>query len=135
MAIKVGEIINGTVTGITNFGAFVKIGDNETGLVHISEVSHDYVNDIKEVLKVGQAIKVKVIDVDGNGKISLSIRQAVKKAFRKPDEIDWTKADKKQKSLSFEDKVSMFLKDSNERQDGMKNKLKEVRKSKKTKRG
>ena len=60
MAIEVGQKVTGKVTGITNFGAFVDLGDNQTGLVHISEVSDKYVKDIHDVLTVGDEVTVKV---------------------------------------------------------------------------
>lgn len=75
MQIEVGTILEGKVTGIAAFGAFVELNGEKTGLVHISEVSSEYVNDVKDHLKEGQVVKVKVIGMD-NGKISLSIKQA-----------------------------------------------------------
>ncbi len=77
MEFNVGTILEGKVTSITKFGAFVSLPGNKTGLVHISEVAHTYVNDINEYLKVGQEVKVKVIGIDQNGKINLSIKKAV----------------------------------------------------------
>ena len=74
MAIEVGNIIDGTVSGITKFGVFVDLGEKQTGLVHISEVAHGYVEDINAVLKVEDPVKVKVLSIEGN-KIGLSIRQ------------------------------------------------------------
>lgn len=120
MPVKVGNVVEGTVTGITNFGAFVQLPEGETGLVHISEVSDDYVKDINNYLKKNQKVKVKVLSVE-KGKISLSIRQAKPKT-NQPTEIDWqkNKSDNKQKRMSFEDKISKFLKDSSERQDQIK---------------
>mgnify|MGYP004601579643 CR=1 FL=1 len=76
MAIEVGEKVSGKVSGITNFGAFVDLGDHKTGLVHISEVSDGFVKDIHDILKVGDEVTVKVLKVDGDNKISLSIRKA-----------------------------------------------------------
>lgn len=81
MQIAVGSICEGKVTGITKFGAFVDIGDGQTGMVHISEVAQSYVNEIKDHLKLEQVVKVKVIGISEDGKISLSI----KKAMPKPD--------------------------------------------------
>ena len=72
MAIEVGNIIDGTVSGITKFGVFVDLGEKQTGLVHISEVAHGYVEDINAVLKVEDPVKVKVLSIEGN-KIGLSI--------------------------------------------------------------
>jgi len=130
MAIKVGEVVSGTITGITNFGAFVKINDQQTGLVHISEVSHDYVSNIKDYLKEGQKVQVKIVEIDPKGKISLSIRQAKKKSAKMPEVVDLNARNKQPRNISFEDKISMFLKESNERQDGSKLKQKEGRKRK-----
>lgn len=73
--IEVGSVINGKVTGIQPYGAFVSLDENTQGLVHISEITHGFVKDINEHLKVGDEVKVKVLSVDeGAGKIGLSIR-------------------------------------------------------------
>ncbi|MCY9807579.1 S1 domain-containing RNA-binding protein [Lentilactobacillus senioris] len=78
MAIEVGAKVTGKVSGITNFGAFIDLGDHQTGLVHISEVSDGFVKDIHDVLSVGDEVTVKVLKAENN-KISLSIRKAVGK--------------------------------------------------------
>ena len=75
MQLEVGSIVEGKVTGITGFGAFVEVDKGQTGLVHISEVASEYVKDIKEHLKLNQEVKVKVISLEIN-KICLSIKQA-----------------------------------------------------------
>ncbi len=75
MAVEIGKIYEGKVTGITKFGAFVEIDKGTSGLVHISEVSNSFVNDINDILKIGDDVKVKVIKVNENGKISMSIKQ------------------------------------------------------------
>ncbi len=116
MPVTVGKVVEGTVTGITNFGAFVQLPEGKTGLVHISEISDDYVEKVSDYLKKNEKVKVKVLSIDKEGKISLSIRQAKPKNTN-PVEIDWGKTDEKQKRLSFEDKLSQFMKESNERQD------------------
>ena len=69
MSIEVGEKVNGKVSGITNFGAFVDLGDKKTGLVHISEVSNNFVKDIHDVLTVGDKVTVKVLSVGEDSKI------------------------------------------------------------------
>ncbi|MEG1993965.1 MAG: S1 RNA-binding domain-containing protein [Oscillospiraceae bacterium] len=79
MQIAVGSICEGKVTGITKFGAFVDLGDGQTGMVHISEVAQSYVNEIKDHLQLEQVVKVKVISVSEDGKISLSIKKAMPK--------------------------------------------------------
>lgn len=73
----VGKIYEGKVTGITKFGAFVEIESGVTGMVHISEVANTFVNDIKDHLTEGQQVKVKVLSVSEEGKISLSIKKAL----------------------------------------------------------
>lgn len=75
MALTVGEITEGKVTGLTKFGAFVSLPENKVGMVHISEVSTSFVKDIADFLEKGQEVKVKVLNIDDNGKISLSIKQ------------------------------------------------------------
>lgn len=116
MTLQVGNILEGTVVNITNFGAFVEVS-GKTGLVHISEISETYVKDIRKHLKEQDKVKVKVIGIDENGKISLSIRQATPPAKRtsKPAEIDWDYEKKKASGLSFEDRLAKFLKESEER--------------------
>ncbi len=79
---EIGEILEGKVTGITKFGAFVELSDGKTGMVHISEVSNTYVEDINQFLKEGDEVKVKVINVTEEGKISLSIKKALPKPQR-----------------------------------------------------
>ena len=85
MAIEVGMILEGKVSGITKFGAFVDLPNSKTGMVHISEVALEFVKDIKDHLTVGQTVKVKVISIADDGKISLSIKKAMeqpKPAFK-----------------------------------------------------
>ncbi|MDY4181744.1 MAG: S1 RNA-binding domain-containing protein [Pseudoflavonifractor sp.] len=77
MEFGVGSILEGKVTGITKFGAFVSLPENKSGLVHISEIAYSYVNDVKDHLKEGQEVKVKVIGIDENGRINLSIKKAM----------------------------------------------------------
>ncbi|MFZ7101376.1 MAG: S1 RNA-binding domain-containing protein [Peptococcaceae bacterium] len=98
MSISKGQIVEGVVTGITKFGAFIELPGGVTGLVHISEVADNYVKDVSDYLKEQDKVRVKIINIDNNGKIGLSIRQAKPK----PD-------------ISFEEKLSKFLKDSDER--------------------
>lgn len=76
MTLEVGNIVEGTITGIAKFGAFVELPDKKVGLVHISEVANEYVNDVNDYLKVKDKVKVKVITIDEKGKIALSIKQA-----------------------------------------------------------
>ena len=108
--IGVGSIVEGVVTGITNFGAFVELPDNLTGLVHISEVADVYVKDVRDFLKEQDHVKVKVIHIDERGKIGLSIKQAAS-ALRSASRVR-----RVQPTVSFEDKLAKFIKDSDERQ-------------------
>ena len=75
MEFGVGSVLEGKVTGITKFGAFVSLPEGKSGLVHISEIAYSYVNDVKDHLKEGQEVKVKVIGIDQAGRINLSIKQ------------------------------------------------------------
>ena len=77
MEFCVGSVLEGKVTGITKFGAFVSLPEGKSGLVHISEIAYSYVNDVKDHLKEGQEVKVKVIGIDENGRINLSIKKAM----------------------------------------------------------
>ena len=76
MELEVGSILEGKVTGITKFGAFVSLPDNKSGLVHISEIAYSYVNDVHDHLQEGQQVKVKVIGIDDSKRINLSIKKA-----------------------------------------------------------
>ncbi|CDQ37761.1 MULTISPECIES: S1 domain-containing RNA-binding protein [Virgibacillus] len=107
MSIEVGSKLQGKVTGITNFGAFVELEQGTTGLVHISEVADNYVKDINDHLSVGDEVKVKVINVEKDGKIGLSIKKAVDKPKRQRDN--------RERMESFESKMNRFLKDSEDR--------------------
>lgn len=76
MAIEVGNIVEGKITGIKPFGAFVQLPDGENGMVHISEVSGEYIQQLTDVLQEGQVVKVKVVSISPEGKIALSIKKA-----------------------------------------------------------
>lgn len=121
MTLMAGNILEGTVINITNFGAFVEI-EGKTGLVHISEVADSFVKDIREHLHEQDKVKVKIISIDDNGKMSLSIKQAMekKKPSVKPVEVDWVAEKKKATVNNFEDIMSKFLKDSEERMQDVK---------------
>ena len=139
--LNVGDIVEGKVTGLTAFGAFVKLTSGEVGMVHISEVASSYVKDIKEHLKEGQDVKAKVLSINEAGKISLSIKQAEpkpvepreKKEFRGEKNFDrkpskprrnsppvWQGNRQEEKPQSFEDMMAKFKQTSDERQAGIK---------------
>ena len=127
MVITPGMLVEGTVVGITNFGAFVQIEGGATGLIHISEIANEYVRDVNNHLKMNEKVKVKVINVNpSNGKVDLSLKQAavpdgpgvatmpvLPRQFRRwgrgkgelPEGADPV----------FEEKLSKFLKSSEER--------------------
>ena len=76
MQLQVGMVVEGKVTGITKFGAFVTMPDGKSGLVHISEIANTFVNDVHDFVQDGQTVKVKVIGIADDGKINLSIKRA-----------------------------------------------------------
>ena len=87
MALQVGDIVEGKVTGIKPFGAFVSLPEGKTGLVHISEVSYEFVQDLSAVLSDGQTVSVKVLSIAPDGKIALSNKRtqpATERAPRQP---------------------------------------------------
>lgn len=130
MQLEIGAILEGKVSGIVQFGAFIQLQEGKTGLVHISEVSDEYVKDIKDHLMENQVVKVKVLSLESNGKISLSIKKALPQKPKvkscRPVEIDWNKNNNA--SLSFEELLSKFKKDSEE-------KMHDLKKSFESKRG
>lgn len=77
MEFGVGSVLDGKVTGITKFGAFVSLPGGKSGLVHISEIAYTFVNDVHDHLQEGQQVKVKVIGIDENNRINLSIKKAM----------------------------------------------------------
>jgi protein Tex len=82
--VTVGMVVPGVVTNITRFGAFVDIGVKQDGLVHVSEISHKYITDPNEALKLNQHVQVKVLEVDiARKRIALSIKQTQESPARK----------------------------------------------------
>ena len=77
MELEIGSVLEGKVTGITKFGAFVSLPGGRSGLVHISEIAYSYVSEVSEHLKEGQDVKVKVIGIDDSNRINLSIKKAM----------------------------------------------------------
>lgn len=146
MQLVVGDVVEGKVTGITNFGVFLEIGEGKTGMVHISEVAQTYVNQISDFVKVGDKVKAKVLNVSDEGKISLSIKKAqepikTEKAEKtaprerrprtpaspaKPD-MSYVWTSKKSEPSSFEDMMSKFKQTSDEKFSDLKRKNFETR--------
>lgn len=138
MQAKVGEIIEGKVTGITKFGVFVDVGDNQTGMVHISEVARTFVNEIRDFVKEGDTVKVKVLSIGDDGKVSLSMKRAEEDRPRqrrprtespKPDN-SYVWSAPRQDSTSFEEMMSKFKQQSDEKFSDLKRKNVEVRRVK-----
>lgn len=123
MQLETGAILEGKVTGITKFGAFVSLGDNKTGMVHISEVAPTYVKEIRDFVTEGQTVKVKILNIGEDGKISLSMKKALPPAPRgaaprrpafsgRPDNVEWSTSSRNE---SFEDMMSRFKATSDEK--------------------
>lgn len=145
--LEVGTILEGKVTGITKFGAFVALPGGKSGLVHISEVANAYVSDINDHLSMGQEVKVKVIALSPEGKINLSIKKAVdnppaesrpqrrsedrprpapspRPAPAKPQQAAYPPREvyqpQKSADQNFEDKLKQFMQESDSRMSGNK---------------
>lgn len=125
MQLEVGTILEGKVTGITKFGAFVELPDKQTGMVHISEVAATFVKEIRDFLTEGQTVKVKVLNIGEDGKISLSIKKANPPAPRtstsrratfsgRPGDFEW-QSSSSARSDDFEDMMSRFKAVSDEK--------------------
>ena len=144
---EIGQIYEGKITSITNFGAFVSLPDGPDGMVHISEISDRFVKNIQDVCNVGDIVKVKVISIADNGKIALSIKKAVdkpeaakdkeqsprppRKPMRKPPEQkktapppvfypDGVWEETVSSDQNFEDMMSKFKKSSQDRMSDLK---------------
>jgi S1 RNA binding domain protein len=141
--IEPGEIIDGKVQGITTFGAFIELPGGLVGLVHISEIADTYVKDVKDFVKEGESVKVKVLNISGK-KIGLSIKQTlppkvilpkVNRPESRPPEIvrpdTRSFGSKKNESpATLDDKIARFLKESDERMQPLKNKVETRKRSK-----
>ena len=145
MQLKVGDIVEGQITGITNFGVFVDLGEGKSGMVHISEVARTYVNDIREHVKENDTVKMKVLSIAEDGKISLSIKRALepervpenngprreRKPFQPPKpDGSYTWVPKKNEPATFEDMMSRFKQTSDEKFSDLKRKNPEARRTK-----
>jgi S1 RNA binding domain protein len=121
LPIEIGSEIEGKVTGVANFGAFIELPEGNTGLVHISQIADAYVTDISKHLKVGDIVKVRVLGLAKEGKYDLSIKQVGKPSWqqrKRRAEVPKAKAT----PGTFEDKITQFLKQSEEKlQDWKKN--------------
>ncbi len=127
---EVGAVLEGKVSGVTKFGAFVSLPGGKSGLVHISEIANTFVSDVAQFVSVGQTVKVKVIGINGD-KINLSIKRAEesdnaprKCAPQQPRPAAQKQQQPRQPSgqvaaptddQDFEDKLKQFMKDSDSR--------------------
>lgn len=141
MDLAIGSIYEGKVTGITKFGAFVSLPEGKSGMVHISEIANSYVSNISDFLQEGQQVTVKIINIDSEGRINLSIKKALPQtetqpsaprgqggfvprpmmADRRPPRPRNAGGPRGAKqpidpaSLTFEDRLKMFMQDSESR--------------------
>ncbi len=141
MQLKVGDIVEGKVVSVKDYGAFVAVDNETSGMVHISEVANDFVNNINEFLKVGDSVKVKVLTINDDGKISFSIKKALppqekkrenfkkkeKEAFLPKSDNSFTWAPKKSEPASFEEMMNKFKASSDEKFSDLKRKNSESR--------
>ncbi len=144
MSIEIGTIVEGKVSGISKFGAFVDLPDGSTGMVHISEVSQSYVSEINDFLSIGETVKVKILSKE-NGKIVLSIKQTQPKPEKKnrnekdakpykskprkpykpappvtgPGNFEW-QSSRRDTPSSFEDMMSVFKRTSEDKMSDLK---------------
>ena len=144
MQVAVGEVIEGKVTGITKFGAFVELPGGKTGMVHISEVAPTFVKEIKDHVALNQEVKVKVLAISEEGKISLSIKRAMEPAQQpvqeraprqggyqrraqqsapkvtSPAGYEWTPRSRTSENMSFEDMMAKFKQSSDDKMSDLK---------------
>ena len=145
MQVAVGEVIEGKVTGITKFGAFVELPGGKTGMVHISEVAPTYVKEIKDHVSLNQNVKVKVLAIREEGKISLSIKRAMEPQQQpaqnqgaprqggyqrrqqqsaprptSPAGYEWTPRSRTSENMSFEDMMAKFKQSSDDKMSDLK---------------
>lgn len=126
-AIEVGSVLEGKITGITKFGAFVALPEGRSGLVHISEISNTYVNDVHDHVQLGQSVTVRVLNVAPDGKINLSIKRAAEApaparvsaagpaAPKKQPHSAVPAADPPGSNREFEDRLKKFMQESDSR--------------------
>ena len=139
MELEVGAVLEGKVTGIMKFGAFVSLPGGKSGLVHISEIAYSYVNEVSDHLQVGQEVKVKVVGIDDSGRINLSIKKTLEPPAQarrgapaggnRPAASHAAASDSAAPrpaagrpapaAPSFEDKLKQFMQDSDSRMSGV----------------
>lgn len=129
----IGKVLEGKVTNVTRFGAFVMLDVGQEGLVHISEIANEFISDINDFVKIGDSVNVKVLARNAKQKLELSIKrveqeQSASKSSSPPEKNTVSVAPvspfKRSKSGQFEDKIGSFLKRSEERQIDIRRNLK-----------
>ena len=140
MQLEIGAIVEGKVTGITKFGAFVELDGGKTGMVHISEVSTAYVKEISDHLSENQVVKVKVLKISPDGKVSLSIKKCMEQQEGPPaqpsaprpapdrprpqgrsfKDSGWQGKKPQAEATSFEDMLSRFKQTSEDKMSDLK---------------
>ncbi|HHV31739.1 S1 RNA-binding domain-containing protein [Caproiciproducens sp. LBM24188] len=127
MQLEVGTVLEGKVTGITKFGAFVELPGGKTGMVHISEVAPTFVKEIRDFVTENQTVKVKIMSISEDGKVSLSMKKAITPPPRgtapasapgRPGNYEWQA--RKNESMNFEDMMSKFKQASDEKMSDLK---------------
>ena len=152
MQLKVGEIVEGKITGIKNYGAFVDLGEGKSGMVFISEIAHTYVNDINDFLKLGDTVKAMITNIAEDGKISLSIKKTIepepssnnrsnrqnrdgrreRRPYQPPPKPDgsYTWTPRKEEPGTLDDMINRFKQTSDEKFSDLKRRNPEARRSK-----
>lgn len=110
MELDIGNIVEGKVTGITKYGAFVSLPEGKSGMVHISEIAHSYVTDIRQHLTEGQTVKIKIIGIDENKRINLSIKRTAAPPPPQPAEVPVRQP--VSETDNFEERLSKFMQES-----------------------
>lgn len=128
MQLEVGMVLEGKVTGITKFGAFVELPGGKTGMVHISEVAPTFVKEIRDYVTENQTVKVKILNIGEDGKVSLSMKKAMDPPPRtqnnaqrpaRPGNFEW-QGRRSSEPSSFEDMMSRFKQTSDEKMSDLK---------------
>ena len=126
MQLEVGAVLEGKVTGITKFGAFVELPGGKTGMVHISEVAPTYVKEIRDYVTENQTVKVKILTIGDDGKVSLSIKKALDpkdsrqrgSSSGRPGNLEWQPA--RNDNRDFEEMLLRFKQTSEEKMHDLK---------------
>ena len=129
MQLEVGAILEGKVTGITKFGAFVELPGGKTGMVHISEVAPTFVKEIRDYVTENQMVKVKILAINPDGKISLSMKRVnelprgarapAPRSAGRPGSYEWQPG-RRSEPVNFEDMMSKFKQTSDEKMSDLK---------------